>query len=209
MNFLGFYNYTVWATYLSLVSSLCGIFLAINGNITWAVYALLFSGFCDGFDGRIARTKDSTPQEKNFGIQIDSLADMVCFGVLPVIIGYSMGFTNKFSILAFAFFTLAALIRLAYFNVLAEENMNVDNSGRKAYTGLPVTSIAVLLPLIYIIGYFFPNQFASLYTVFILAVGIAFLLEFKLTKPNNKVMALIIMFGILEIVFIGIFKIHY
>ncbi len=209
MNFIGFYNYTVWATYLSLISSIYGIFLAITGHTTWAIYCLMFSGFCDGFDGRIARTKDSTKQEKSFGVQIDSLADLICFGVLPTIIGYSIGLHSKINIVIFGFFTLAALIRLAYFNVLADENMNVDKSGRKAYTGLPVTSVAILVPFMYIIGNFFPHQFKALYAAFIGAVAIAFLLDFKLTKPNNKVMAAIIMFGILEMILIGVFKVHY
>ena len=54
---IGFYDYTVILTYLSLASSTLGIFLAINGNPLGAIWALLFSGLCDLFDGRVASSK--------------------------------------------------------------------------------------------------------------------------------------------------------
>lgn len=51
---------------------------------TSAPFFLLISGLCDAFDGMIARTKtDRTEQEKQYGIQIDSLSDLVALGVLP------------------------------------------------------------------------------------------------------------------------------
>ena len=79
---IGFYDYTVVVTYISLVSSIVGMFCAIDGKLTIAVFCLAFSGLCDMFDGKIARTKkDRTDDEKSFGIQIDSLCDIVCFGI--------------------------------------------------------------------------------------------------------------------------------
>lgn len=75
---IGFYNYTVILTYLGLTSSAVGIFaLCYNPNaFTLAICLLLFSGMCDMFDGRVARTKQRTSIEENFGAQIDSLSDM-------------------------------------------------------------------------------------------------------------------------------------
>lgn len=79
---IGFYDYTVVVTYISLVSSILGMFCAIDGRLTLAVSCLAFSGLCDMFDGKIARTKKNrTDDEKSFGIQIDSLCDIVCFGI--------------------------------------------------------------------------------------------------------------------------------
>lgn len=54
---IGFYDYTVVVTYISLVSSILGMFCAIDGRLTLAVSCLAFSGLCDMFDGKIARTK--------------------------------------------------------------------------------------------------------------------------------------------------------
>ena len=68
---IGFYDYTVVVTYISLVSSIVGMFCAIDGKLTVAVFCLAFSGLCDMFDGKIARTKkDRTDDEKSFVIQI-------------------------------------------------------------------------------------------------------------------------------------------
>ena len=53
---IGFYDYTVVVTYISLVSSILGMFCAIDGKLTLAVSCLAFSGLCDMFDGKIART---------------------------------------------------------------------------------------------------------------------------------------------------------
>ena len=91
---LGYYNYTVILTYLGLASSVFGIYASISfgksGPII-GICCLMLSGFFDMFDGRVARTKKRTENEKKFGIQLDSLSDLVCFGILPTIIGYSIG----------------------------------------------------------------------------------------------------------------------
>lgn len=85
---IGFYNYTVILTYLGTVSGFTGITYVLSGDIRAALICLMISGFCDMFDGKIASTRKRTPQEKRFGIQIDSLSDLICFGLLPGIIGF-------------------------------------------------------------------------------------------------------------------------
>ena len=77
---IGVYDYTVILTYISLWISIGGMMLSLNGHLDLAVLCLALSGLCDMFDGKIARTKkDRTEIEKRFGIQIDSLCDIVCF----------------------------------------------------------------------------------------------------------------------------------
>ena len=62
---IGFYNYTVILTYMGLASSLIGIYLAMSGShITMAVIALMISGLCDMFDGKVARTRKNRRREK-------------------------------------------------------------------------------------------------------------------------------------------------
>ncbi|MEZ4508362.1 MAG: CDP-alcohol phosphatidyltransferase family protein [Eubacteriales bacterium] len=111
---VGFYNYTVILTYFGVVSAVLGIGLSMYGHTSMAIVCLMISGFCDLFDSSIARTKMRTDDEKKFGIQIDSLADMICFGVLPVAIGFSIGLTHWYEAVALIIYVLAALIRLAY-----------------------------------------------------------------------------------------------
>lgn len=69
---IGFYDYTVILTYLSLMSGTIGIMLCLNGmgHPYLGMFFLLFSGLCDTFDGKVARSKkDRTTQMKKFGIQ--------------------------------------------------------------------------------------------------------------------------------------------
>lgn len=118
---LGVYDYTVILTYISLWISIGGMMLSLNGHLDLAVLCLALSGLCDMFDGKIARTKkDRTEIEKRFGIQIDSLCDIVCFGVGPAIICYCMGMNGIVGVLILMFYVLAGLIRLAWFNVTEE-----------------------------------------------------------------------------------------
>ncbi len=58
-----------------------------------------------------------------------------------------------------SFYVLVAMIRLAYFNVLEEEDENRDESGQKVYTGLPVTSAALVFPAVLLIHIFCKSRF--------------------------------------------------
>lgn len=197
---IGFYNYTVILTYIGLASAVTGIYFAMDGkHIIVSVIALLVAGLCDMFDGKIARTRQRTEPEKKFGIQIDSLCDLICFGLLPGAIGWAMGMKEIYHYFILAFFTLAAVIRLAYFNVMEEERQKKTKDVRKTYEGLPVTSVALIMPLIY--G--FKNQitdtyFADVYALVMLVVGIAFITRFKVKKPQMKTMLVFVGIGVLE-----------
>ena len=133
---IGFYNYTVWLTFIGMLSSVVGMGFAVQGKIIAAVICLMFSGFCDMFDGIVARTKkDRTDEEKRFGIQLDSLSDIVCFGVLPFVIGVSVGAREWWQIAIMALFALAGLIRLAYYNVTEEtrQQQTGQNQGKAVF----------------------------------------------------------------------------
>ena len=179
---LGFYNYTVILTYLGFISGVVGIGLAFTGNPTYATICLLISGLFDMFDGKVASTKkDRTADEKKFGIQIDSLSDLVCFGVLPAAIGYAIGLKAPYWYILFALYALASLIRLAYFNVIEEHRQSESTSARTSYSGVPVTTSSLLFPLIYfacrfVVGFSspLPGLFAYVYAFFLLACSILF-----------------------------------
>ncbi|MDD6272095.1 MAG: CDP-alcohol phosphatidyltransferase family protein [bacterium] len=198
---IGIYDYTVLLTYIGFASGIIGIINAFNGNIFYAIVCLMFSGLCDMFDGRVARTKKKrTIEERHFGVQLDSLSDVVCFGVLPSVIGYSLGINNPFSLVLIVFFPLSALIRLAWFNVL--EITRNSSTPVKEYTGLPVTSSALIFPFIYIFKKILKSNFIYLYAIVLLIVGILFISKIKIKKPSFKVMIGFIVIGIIELIFI-------
>lgn len=191
---IGFYDYTVVVTYISLISSIMGMFFAIDGKLPLAVFCLAFSGLCDMFDGKIARTKKNrTDDEKAFGIQIDSLCDVVCFGIFPIILGYQLGMCKIYSLMILAFYGVAGVIRLAYFNVMEEKRQSETSENRKYYQGLPITSMAVLLPLLAV---FKPmlgkREFMLSLHALVLLVGLLFITNFKFRKPKNRTLAIIV-----------------
>lgn len=187
--FIGFYGLSVLLTYLGLSFAITGMVVAALGKIPVAVMCLILSGICDMFDGTVARACKRTEEEKKFGIQIDSLVDTVAFGVFPVVLGICMGFTSRINILIYIIYSLAAVIRLAYFNVKTEEK-NIFNKKKKEkvsyYYGLPVTSIAIILPFTYNLNIFMNQRvFLKAYPLVMLMTAILFVLNIKIKKPTG------------------------
>lgn len=186
--FIGVYNLANFVTLLGLASSVLACFVASFGNyesIRWAVILFLLSGLCDMCDGRIARGAGSrTRKEKVFGIQIDTVCDMVSFGVTPVVIAYFCGFDEWYHLIVYIIYSACAAIRLAYFNTQAIEE--TPDLNMKAFTGVPVPfSCLVLPPLVLLLK--FVNQIGGfavslIYALAYLAVGIAFIVNVKIMK---------------------------
>lgn len=198
---IGVYDYTVIATYLSLLFGLAGIYSASRGNLFAAILFLMLAGLLDAFDGRIARTKKNrTDTEKRFGIQIDSLNDLVCFGVLPAAIGTAMGCTAIWFLTTMAFFTLCALIRLAYFNVMEEERQEGTSEVRKFYLGVPVTSASFIVPAYYLLSLYGGLTDYIVYAIGLFVLGVAFIAPVRVTKPGLKGILFMGLLGIAELV---------
>lgn len=195
---LGFYNYTVILTYVGMLVAFGGICCAINGNWFQAVICLMVAGLCDMFDGTIAATRPRCVAEKRFGIQIDSLCDLICFGVLPAMLVGAANDRSLISELICGLYVLCALIRLAYFNVLEEERQEQTSERRKYYLGLPVTTIALLLPIVFWMDKLSLVPFSVSGLVLLCIVGIAFLLPIRIPKPRTVGQVLIVLLGALE-----------
>lgn len=152
------------------------------------------------FDGKIARTKKNrTEDEKSFGIQIDSLCDMVCFGVLPILICFKLGMNRFYSIAILIFYGLAGLIRLAYFNVMEAKRQAETTEDRKYYQGLPITSMSIALPIFFVVSPLIhnPQVVVGLMHVLVTAIGVLFIADFKFRKPSTK--EIILMVGIVAL----------
>lgn len=202
---IGFYNYTVILTYISLLISAVGIGFAVTGDPFTALFCLLASGICDMFDGKIARTrKKSTDEEKRFGIQLDSLCDIVCFGVLPASVAVSMtagaALCDRIAVWAVSgLYILCALIRLAYFNVTEETRQATEGGRRTHFMGVPVTTAAVIFPLTYALSVLAPAPVAPwLYPALILITAVAFITPVKVRKPHTVGLAVLGLIGLLE-----------
>ena len=193
---IGFYDYTVILTYLSLMSGTIGIMLCLNGmgHPYLGMFFLLFSGLCDTFDGKVARSKkDRTTQMKKFGIQIDSLSDLIAFGMLPACIGIAMlRYTMCIP-------DLSGVTRylLTHYTL---QTQNRDETGAKIYTGLPVTSAALIFPAVLLIHMLIRADLTFLYFGDMLITGGLFISKIQIKKPQNKGIATMIFFGAVECV---------
>lgn len=214
---IGFYNYTVIVTYLSLMCSMFGMVECVRqssangrGDFRLAVLMLALSGLCDMFDGKIARTKkDRTDDEKKFGIQLDSLCDVICFGAYPVVLAYCIGMHGIFSGVIFTIYVIGAVIRLAYFNVMEEKRQKETAENRKVYQGLPVTSIAIIFPVVYFVGlllkaHVHAGGMGLVLQIGMLVTGVLFVVDFKVKKPGNLMIAVFAL--IVAIVMIIVFR---
>ena len=192
---IGFYNYTVILTYIGLATSIFGMTQAINGKFEIAIFCLICSGVCDMFDGVIARShKTRSESAKKFGIQIDSLCDVICFGAFPAVFNYmytvkgNPKYTFVTTIIS-VLYVLGGVIRLAYFNVTEEERQQKTSEPRKYYQGMPITSVAGFLPLLFT----FRNRivaldinFAVVLNVFCVILGLLFVLDIPVAKAHKK-----------------------
>lgn len=196
---IGIYNYTVILTYLSVCSAILGILLSFEGHPFGGIVCLMVSGLFDMFDGKVARTKKRSNKEVNFGIQIDSLADVIAFGILPVAIGYSVGMDKWYFLPIACLYVLGALIRLAHFNVNEEEVSKTKQGRSLSFIGLPTTSVALIFPMVFYFKKLFPNYFSYIYAAALLIIALLFVINAKfINKPDNRKMFLLILVGILE-----------
>jgi len=136
---------------LTLCGMFCGFFAiisAINGDFLYAAWAIILANIFDGLDGWIARLTNTSTR---FGIELDSLSDLVAFGVAPSVMMYKwtlLPFGRLGWAAAFLFVGCGAL-RLARFNI------QTGVPGSKAFKGMPIPAAASILSSIVIFYYEF------------------------------------------------------
>lgn len=210
---IGFYTHWVLLTYMGVIFAVCGILSTVKGNFKLTIIFLMFSGICDLFDGAVARKAKRSDMGKNFGIQIDSLADLISFGVLPSVLGYMLFLKSEdynlvkdiFVSIVASLYVLCALIRLAYFNILKDESEK-NNKKLNSYQGLPVTSIALIIPLVYSICVYLDVKFYKVYIPMLFLVSIAFIINIKIPKLKLKSMLKICFLTLLFMIYLLVSK---
>lgn len=196
---IGYYDYTVVLTYIGMLSAVSGIFMVMNQNYIMAVILLMAASLCDMFDGAVASTKKRSVSEKRFGIQIDSLSDLISFGVLPAVFVYQLSGRKVHCGIISALFILAALIRLAFFNVLEEERQSIDPGSKSFFLGVPVTMIAIILPIVYTLFVKCLLKHTFWFTLMLVVTGIGFITPVKIKKPESLGKVIILVIGIAEV----------
>ena len=197
---VGMWNKSVILTYLGLFSAVTGIYFSITGlNLNYAVICLIIAGIADLFDGSVARKIKRTEEEKSFGVQIDSLVDVISFIALPITLLTTAGMNKPYHAVLFALFALCGIARLGYFNVVTADT----EKAVKYYTGLPVTYCALIFPIIFLTRSYLPeNIFVIIITASVAIVSALEILKVKVIKPKGAAYAF---FGIIAIALIVVY----
>lgn len=181
--FIGEWNFSVVVTYFGLFSAVYGLCMILEGLLNYALVCLIISGLCDLVDGAVARKCKRSDTEKLFGVQIDSLVDVVSFLCLPVVIILKIKISYLILFVC-AFYFICGVARLAHFNISSEIDVI-----KGFYQGLPVTSISFLLPICYVvINIFNFYEYACVFLMFIM--GFLFVLNIPVKKPSKQAIPL-------------------
>lgn len=177
---IGCYNKSVILTYVGVAFAIFG--MCNVERIRLAVVCLIVAGICDLFDGKIARMCKRTEQEKEFGVQIDSLADVIASLIFPMMILHQVcSISEVMSVLTFivsTLYVLAGVTRLAWFNITTDGKT-------KHFQGVPVTAITIIVPLIFLLFSSLTTfPYIVLATYFI--TSILFVWNMKVPKPSGK-----------------------
>lgn len=173
-------------TILSLYFGLASIFWSIRANYTFAAYMIFLALICDMFDGTVARLTNSTSE---FGKELDSLCDLVSFGVAPAVLIYhaywqeyesrvpgAIGRTG--SVMAIIFVICAAL-RLARYNVF-------QSSTRDSFTGLPSPAAGGSIAAFVLFTHYY-DLHVAFYVLGPLTLLLAYLMVSTVRYPKDRI----------------------
>ena len=192
--FIGYYSLANAVTLFGLISSVTACFLAANGNFKLALYMLFLACLCDSFDGKIARATKRTPQQKYYGVQLDSLCDVISFGLTPCFIAFSFGFNGWLDVLIYGIFIVCGAIRLAYFNTIANEH---PSKAMKTFKGVPIPISTMVITLLFLFTTFLPASVTVwFFRIALFALAVGFILNIKIKKPTLKRGAILLLIEI-------------
>ncbi len=153
----------------NVVCGFLSILSSFEGNITTACWFIILAGFLDALDGKVARLSGTSSQ---FGVELDSLADFLSFGVAPAVIVHAIKLTNlgKWGWIISIVYIMAAAYRLARYNIMAETDEKKD------FYGLPVPVAAFGLVSFVIFSYSVWGQLEYAEYLVSMVIGFAFLM---------------------------------
>jgi len=179
---IGRYNLPNAITVAGVAFALTGCILSYDGRLGGALSCLIAASICDLFDGPVARAMGADDLDRQFGVQLDTLADVVCYGVTPMIILLHSGFDGPVTYGVMLFYVACAVMRLAYFNVVGVHKIGE----RWYYTGLPVAYVALVIPAVLIVEpYFSPGMFRALLLALIVLMALLYLSRINVPKQRG------------------------
>ena len=152
----------------NLCCGILSIFMAIDGYFDSSAFLLFLAVVFDVLDGKIAGLLH---QKNLFGKQIDSMSDLVSFGVAPALLYYSMSSPGILDIAVSLFFVACGMLRLARYNI----------SEGAGFEGVPITVNGVLFPLLFLLVSGFPESL-TYWPIIFLIQGFLMISTFKISR---------------------------
>ena len=203
------FNKSNLVTYLGVLFGVLAMYFSFSKMafsdvcyVRYALACLVASGVCDMFDGKFARMFKRTKEEKEFGVQLDSLCDTFCFLAVPVVFMMSLGMTNLVTVIICTIFMLCGVSRLGYFNIKSADS----EKAIKTYQGLPVTSTAATFPLLGLAHNFVsPLTFEYLYLGLPLLTAILMVVNIKIPKFKGNMYYVVAGLAVILIILLLVF----
>jgi CDP-diacylglycerol--serine O-phosphatidyltransferase len=166
-------------TAASIFTGVVSIVAAIHGRYEKAAWLIFLSLLFDGLDGRIARLTHTTSR---FGVEFDSLTDIVAFGVAPAVLLYFFAGEayGRFGVLVMALFVIFGAIRLARFNVMS------PNTDPTVFIGVPIPTAAIFVAIWVLMFQRYEELRAFSWALLPAALGISFLMVSNIRYPSFK-----------------------
>lgn len=180
-----------------VAASACAMF-AISNLIPFAVVAMMISGVCDLFDGVLARRCHRNQTQAEFGGRLDTIVDVCSFGFAPMVLMYSAGLNGIWEIPLLVFFIVCVVWRLAFFDVVGLESVGK----RQYFIGLPVTYIAMFLPLAFLAGFWGQVYLRGCVAITTFGLAVAMVSTVRIRKPSG---VFYIVFPVAGLVFMFVF----
>ena len=127
--------------------------------------------------------------------------------MFPALICFLIGVRGPIGMFIVGYYCVCSVIRLAFFNVLETRRQQVEEGANKYYHGLPITSMAIVLPLVFMLQVFVSDRAFVLVLYFALAiVGTLFIVDFKLKKPDNKTLVFLVVVVAAAVIIVVLFS---
>lgn len=195
--FIGEYGKFIYLTYLGVFFAILASYYFLQAQFAWGMMAFIISGLCDLFDGRVASSFKRSAYQKKYGIEIDSLCDMINFAAVPAILIMTQLMHTLWAIPLVTFYILAAVTRLATFNVQAKAEHNEETH----FIGVPVTYSALVFPVSYlVIESIAPGYYELTLPLFTIGLAYLFVMNRQIPKPKGKAYAFFCLLALVSLV---------
>ncbi|MGX7109420.1 CDP-alcohol phosphatidyltransferase family protein [Facklamia miroungae] len=194
---------------VQLVFSIVGLGFAYIGAVEYGLISMMIAAILNEYSVDISEQFDQTDAQLAFSTEFEVLADFLSFGMIPVGLLLTTTRGGILGIVTIAIYLTAVSIRLAHFNRPLEfQTYQMDDD--LFYLGLPLISVAVIFPILYLLSYILaPSIFSVLVIIIMLGLAVGYVIAKPIPRLKKEWMTYLIfgvIFMILMYILLGIFK---